>query len=75
MNETLAVAAKPIHSERLQPKPLPENIRCTQPGGGWMVRVELAWGRLRRGLLRTFRTGYVRSDDGAAARRVSRLLA
>src|SRR4051794_7280557 len=35
-------------------------IWCTQPGGGWIVHLELAWGSLRRWYLRKFRPGYVR---------------
>jgi phosphatidylserine decarboxylase len=31
-----------------------------QPGGGFCMSLELAWGRLRRALLRRFRPGYVR---------------
>src|ERR1700745_1245112 len=31
-----------------------------QPGGGWCVKVELAWGRLRRAWLRRLRPAYVR---------------
>jgi phosphatidylserine decarboxylase len=31
-----------------------------QPGGGFCMNLELAWGRLRRGFLRRFRPGYVR---------------
>jgi phosphatidylserine decarboxylase len=31
-----------------------------QPGGGFCMRLELAWGRLRRGFLRRFRPGYIR---------------
>jgi phosphatidylserine decarboxylase len=46
-------------STRLAPKPLPANIHCAQPGGGWVVGVELAWGRLRRKLLRLLWPGYV----------------
>ncbi len=45
---------------RLQPEPLPENLRSVQPGGGFCYQVELAWGRWRRWYLRTFRRGYVR---------------
>lgn len=33
---------------------------CVQPGGGWGVSLELAWGRCRRWLLRRLRPGYVR---------------
>ncbi len=35
-------------------------LTSIQPGGGWCMRLELAWGRLRRWRLRTFRPGYVR---------------
>lgn len=53
--------------------PLPENIRSVQPGGGKCYSIELAWGRLRRWYLKTFRSGYVQrmaecrrgSTDGA----------
>jgi len=34
-------------------------IRSIQPGGGFIVQVELAWGYVRRWYLRTFRKGYV----------------
>jgi phosphatidylserine decarboxylase len=44
----------------MQPEPLPDNIRCTQPGGGFCYSVELAWGRVRRWYLRAFRRGYVK---------------
>ncbi len=40
-------------------KPLPENIRSVQPGGGVCYQVELAWGRWRRWYLRTLRWRYV----------------
>src|SRR5712692_6461331 len=30
-----------------------------QPGGGFVINLELAWGRLRRAYLRRFRPGYV----------------
>ncbi len=35
-------------------------ITCTQPGGGFCLGLELAWGRFRRGLLRRFWPSYVR---------------
>jgi phosphatidylserine decarboxylase len=35
-------------------------IRSIQPGGGVVMRLELAWGRVRRAYLRTLRRGYVR---------------
>jgi phosphatidylserine decarboxylase len=38
----------------------PAPITSAQPGGGFCYGLELAWGRLRRALLRRFRPGYVR---------------
>lgn len=35
-------------------------ITSAQPGGGLCMSIELAWGRIRRGLLRFFRHKYVR---------------
>jgi phosphatidylserine decarboxylase len=40
------------------PEPVPP--AGVQPGGGFCMSLELAWGRLRRGWLRRFRPGYVR---------------
>lgn len=37
-------------------------IQSIQPGGGWGMRVELAWGHFRRWCLRTFVPGYVRKQ-------------
>jgi phosphatidylserine decarboxylase len=44
---------------RLEPRPPPPNVSGAQPGGGWALRLELGWGRLRRWRLRAFRPGYV----------------
>ena len=41
-------------------EPLPANIRGVQPGGGVCYSVEMAWGGVRRALLKTLRPGYVR---------------
>jgi phosphatidylserine decarboxylase len=41
------------------PKRTDTPITSTQPGGGFCMRLELAWGRLRRALLRRFRPRYV----------------
>jgi phosphatidylserine decarboxylase len=49
-----------VCAERTPCEPLPENLRSVQPGGGLCYQVELAWGRLRRWYLHTFRPGYVR---------------
>lgn len=35
-------------------------LTTVQPGGGLCMQIELAWGRLRRAWLRTFRPGYVK---------------
>ncbi len=47
-------------SSRVDIQPLPANLTSIQPGGGICMRIELAWGRMRRWYLRTFRAGYVR---------------
>ena len=46
--------------DRAEPVPLPANIQSVQPGGGKCCAIELAWGRLRRSWLKSFRRGYVR---------------
>jgi len=38
-------------------------ITGVQPGGGYIVQLELAWGRLRRSCLRRFRPAYVRTME------------
>jgi phosphatidylserine decarboxylase len=48
-----------LRPTRLEARPLPGNVTGAQPGGGWALWLELAWGRLRRSWLRTFRPGYV----------------
>ena len=40
-------------------EPLGPDIRSIQPGGGWCMAIELAWGRVRRWWLKSFRPGYV----------------
>src|SRR5437867_12144822 len=45
--------------QRLEVRPLAANITSVQPGGGVVARLERAWGRLRRGSLKTCRPGYV----------------
>jgi phosphatidylserine decarboxylase len=42
----------------------PARIISIQPGGGFCLTLELAWGRLRRAWLRRFRPGYVRRMQG-----------
>ena len=37
----------------------PAPVRSIQPGGGFCMGLELAWGQLRRAYLRLFRRGYV----------------
>ena len=41
-------------------EPLPPEFVNIQPGGGRVMSLELAWGRLRRWYLKKFRGGYVR---------------
>lgn len=43
----------------MNPEAMPPNIRSTQPGGGYVLWLELAWGRIRRWILKTFRPGHV----------------
>lgn len=42
----------------LAPEPMPDNIRSIQPGGGTISAIELAWGKVRRTVLKTFWPGY-----------------
>lgn len=46
-------------TERLPVEAMDPRITSIQPGGGVVVHLELAWGRLRRAYLKTFRRGYV----------------
>lgn len=46
--------------ELLPPEPMDPQVRCIQPGGGVVMRLELAWGYVRRFWLKTVRPGYVR---------------
>jgi phosphatidylserine decarboxylase len=55
----MSTAASVSPTSRPAVRPLPPNITSVQPGNGTIVRLELAWGRLRRWRLRTFRRGYV----------------
>src|SRR5437870_4741369 len=48
----MASVAPPVKAGRR-----PESV---QPGGGWVMRLEQVWGRLRRAWLRRARPGYVR---------------
>lgn len=49
----------PAPPARATPEPLPAEIKSTQPGGGFCYRIELAWGRWRRWVLKMFNRGYV----------------
>lgn len=39
-------------------------LTTIQPGGGWVMSIELAWGYVRRAILRTLRPGYVERMRG-----------
>ncbi|HEY2881089.1 MAG TPA: phosphatidylserine decarboxylase [Pirellulales bacterium] len=54
------MASSSVGQSRRQVEPLPENIPSTQPGGGICNSIELAWGRLRRWYLSTFRRGFIK---------------
>ncbi|QDU39316.1 phosphatidylserine decarboxylase [Maioricimonas rarisocia] len=43
----------------LSPEPLDPQLTTIQPGGGFVMRMELAWGYVRRWCLRTFFKSYV----------------
>ena len=43
-----------------QPTEMDPRLTTIQPGGGVVMSMELAWGRVRRRLLRMFRPGYVK---------------
>jgi phosphatidylserine decarboxylase len=49
-----------ISEPRPAPALSPYPIHSIQPGGGFCLSLELAWGRCRRAWLRRFRPGYVR---------------
>jgi len=49
-----------VPSDRANLEPMDPGITSIQPGGGVCMRIELAWGRLRRWYLKTFRRRYVR---------------
>src|SRR5208283_3843674 len=44
---------------RVAVEPLDPQVASIQPGGGVCMRIELAWGRLRRRYLKIFRRGYL----------------
>lgn len=45
-------------------EPMDPRITSIQPGGGLVMRIELAWGYVRRWYLATFRRGYIRRMEG-----------
>jgi phosphatidylserine decarboxylase len=58
--QTTQTASRPPNVEKRLPiQPLHSDIRSIQPGGGVCIRIELAWGTLRRWYLKTFRPAYV----------------
>jgi phosphatidylserine decarboxylase len=59
--DSTTVAAPSEPSEPSEPRESMDPALTTiQPGGGVVMTIELAWGRLRRLYLRTFRRGFVR---------------
>jgi phosphatidylserine decarboxylase len=54
-------SAPPRHLTTSPPhRPSTSPLTSIQPGGGFVVNLELAWGRLRRAFVRSFRRNYVR---------------
>lgn len=49
----------PGEGGRLPLEPMDPRLTDIQPGGGVIIRLEQAWGRIRRAYLKTFRRGYV----------------
>jgi len=49
----------PGQTQRLPLEPMDPQLTSIQPGGGFVIRLELLWGKLRRAYLKTFRRGYV----------------
>lgn len=50
----------PVAGARLPLEPMDPQITSIQPGGGVVMRLELAWGCVRRAYLKMLRPGYVR---------------
>lgn len=48
-----------VTTVRAELREVPEIITSVQPGGGWAIRVEQVWGRVRRFYLRKIRPNYV----------------
>lgn len=57
--EDASRGSPPAASYELEVQPLDPRMTSIQPGGGLCMRLELAWGSLRRGYLRRCRPGYV----------------
>ncbi len=56
---------QPEQSHQFLPlEPMPERISTIQPGGGFIIYLEQAWGAVRRCYLRTFRKGYIKKMEG-----------
>src|SRR5687768_2844048 len=55
----------PLGHELSTPVSRPAPAVSIQPGGGWAVRLEFLWGRVRRTYLRRVRPAYVARARGA----------
>jgi len=45
-------------------EPMDPQLKNIQPGGGWVIKMELTWGKLRRRYLKTFRKRYLEKMQG-----------
>lgn len=57
---TLPMSETTAESPLLPPEPMDPQITSIQPGGGVVMRMEIAWGSVRRACLRLLRPGYLR---------------
>jgi len=53
-----------VSGQRLPLDPMDPQLKDIQPGGGIIIHLEQAWGRVRRIWLKTFRRGYVKRMEG-----------
>lgn len=58
-DSSTTIPAAEASAERAEIEPMDPQLETIQPGGGVIIQIEQAWGKLRRAYLRTFRKGYV----------------
>ncbi len=58
-SSTSANGDRQVSGIRLPLEPMDPQLTCIQPGGGWIIRLEMAWGYVRRWYLKTICPAYV----------------